>query len=664
MDKKEIKEGQAIILTIIDTFPSLEEINSDNNNEEISLSIHGKNSAYSLMEIIENKQELHYKIKPHIKNSLKIFLLKNNTLFATGTFLIKTGDQWVTFSYENKKKNNNSLALSLINCIKLKFLCKIDKNPNSTYYSENENNTNIEFSFSNLDISNKKNNNNVNIKTTVSHTIDNKSHHKTPKTSNNNTIYKNNTNKNNTLIHNQKRNYNYLNNDLMQSMSTNNVVKEKLILPNTVKNTSQISKFNDFAIKNEPKKFTYGSHSKRTRCSYDNLEKMKTEPIHSSTNYGIANTTENNINNLKKNNIKRKKSKSNMDINKNKANNKMDTQSKTSNLSKFISERNNNGEEKNLNNDVNNVKIKDKKGSINNSKNISVNNSEKNIFAKTENKKTEEIKEEIMKEETKTEKEKEEEVQKEENLQIDDSSSLNDDDITDNYSKNLADFRLFYSDEYFIGIKQEDLALEIELYIEKFIELVSEYHVQIGEKELEYQIIKNFYKENFSLYKEMKKIIKKLNNIKENYELKNNSFEKLNKVHEKNSINNLNTSNDEINFFNFLLFSEMKTKIKEKKENLKKIVKNLLNKENNKKILSENEKFSKWMKENLKLTNNKGLKSKKKMNYSNKTLINYNKITNKKKNEVQTKTVITNNKVKSKNKFGKNNYNNEDNKKK
>ena len=666
MDKKELKEGQTIILSIIDTFPSLEEINTDNDNEEIFLSFNGKDLTYNLTEIINNNKELHYKLKSHSKNNFKIFLIKNNSLFASGIFSAKTGDQWVTFSYENKKKANNNLALSLINCIKLKFLCKIEHNPCSTSNSENDNNTNTEFSFSRIDASNKKNNNNGNVKTTVSQTLDEKFHHKTPKNFNNNRYYKNNNNnKNNPSLHSQNTNntnYTYFNNELMQSMSTNNVVKEKLILPHAIKSTNQINKFSNVSTQSEQKKTIWKSQSKRTRCSYDNVEKMKTESVHSlPNNYGIAGTLENALNKNKKNTIKRKKSKSNLDSNKNKIYSKIEDRPKTSYLSKMILEKNNNENEKNLNNEISNIKIKDKYSSNNNSKNISINGSEKNIFIEKESKKIEiEKKEEVINEEMTIEKE--EEVKKEEDQKPNDSSIFNENTI-DNYSSKLDDFHLLYNDEYFLNINKEDLALEIEFYIEKFIELVSEYHVQIKEKELEYQLIKNIYKENISLYKEMKKIIKKLNNIKENCEFKHNSSEFLNKDHDKNNKKNLNTNNNEINFFNFLIFSGKEAKIKENKENLKKIVKNLLNKEKNKKILLSNEKSSKWVNENSQKINNKGLKSKNKNNYSNKTL-NYNKNLNKKKNEAQAKTLTALNKAKSKNKYGKNTYKNGDNKRK
>ena len=56
----------------------------------------------------------------------KINLNKDQILYASGLLPIKNSDQWVTLSYENKKPiGNSSLALSLINCIKLKINCKI-----------------------------------------------------------------------------------------------------------------------------------------------------------------------------------------------------------------------------------------------------------------------------------------------------------------------------------------------------------------------------------------------------------------------------------------------------------------------------------------------------------------------------------------------------------
>ena len=120
MDKKEI----IIKLIILDIFPSLEEVN-DNNSEIITISFQDNDLSYELADLLSSKKELDLTFPQNTTNA-KINLNKEEILYASGLLPIKNSDQWVTLSYENKKPiGNSSLALSLINCIKLKINCKI-----------------------------------------------------------------------------------------------------------------------------------------------------------------------------------------------------------------------------------------------------------------------------------------------------------------------------------------------------------------------------------------------------------------------------------------------------------------------------------------------------------------------------------------------------------
>jgi hypothetical protein len=59
---------------------------------------------------------------------------------------IKQGEQWVTFNYENKnKKLNTNLALSLMDCIKIKLFCEVKNKSliNSTFTNINNSALNI-----------------------------------------------------------------------------------------------------------------------------------------------------------------------------------------------------------------------------------------------------------------------------------------------------------------------------------------------------------------------------------------------------------------------------------------------------------------------------------------------------------------------------------------
>ena len=123
MERKESKDRVNIILTFLDLFPSLPEI--DENNEGITITFQNSSFSYNLSELIKSLDEL--LLPNQIPNQIiKVNLLKNDSIYATGSLTIKNGEQWVTFSYEHKKKSTNNFALSLIDCIKIKFFCKMD----------------------------------------------------------------------------------------------------------------------------------------------------------------------------------------------------------------------------------------------------------------------------------------------------------------------------------------------------------------------------------------------------------------------------------------------------------------------------------------------------------------------------------------------------------
>ena len=109
-------------------------------------------------------------------------------------------------------------------------------------------------------------------------------------------------------------------------------------------------------------------------------------------------------------------------------------------------------------------------------------------------------------------------------------------------SKKLEDFYLLYSNDYIQKIKKDDFSLEIELYIEKLIELISEYHLQIEEKEIEYQLLQNAYKKNIHLLKEQNKLYKNLQLIIDDNNIKETNKKMIINHHSNNKINNLLTN--------------------------------------------------------------------------------------------------------------------------
>ena len=150
MEKKDSKNLVNIKLSFLDLFPSLEEI--DINNEGITINFQNSSFSYNLSELMKSFDEIF--LPNQIPNqTIKVFLIKSDNILASGSFTIKNGEQWVTFNYENKKRTSSNLALSLIDCIKIKFTCKMDFVQS---YINNEDNIN---NITNTELPNKKDNN-------------------------------------------------------------------------------------------------------------------------------------------------------------------------------------------------------------------------------------------------------------------------------------------------------------------------------------------------------------------------------------------------------------------------------------------------------------------------------------------------------------------------
>ena len=134
-----------IRIKLLDIFPTIKELQQQQN--DLDIIFQGLDIFYNLIELLKSKIELTINTKN--KTSIIISLIKSNNIFATCVFNIKQGEQWVTFSYENKKKKEASFAQSLIDCIKLKLNCEISKN--ITKKKKNKN----------INLNSKKINNNI-----------------------------------------------------------------------------------------------------------------------------------------------------------------------------------------------------------------------------------------------------------------------------------------------------------------------------------------------------------------------------------------------------------------------------------------------------------------------------------------------------------------------
>ena len=694
LEKKESKGERANLkLFYLDIFPSYEEI--DENREGIIITFQNSDLIYNLEELIKNREEIF--VPQQIPNQItRINLNKSNNLYASGPFTVKNGEQWVTFQYEHKKKQTSNFALSLIDCIKIKFLCKMDlvpaiitQVPSTEIQQKNDSilaniisKPSPKKLYSNYSTKKKNGHNNGNVlehhdslhteeNSKISKMLDNiNPDSKSNLTNNlNNTTLSSTKNVNNHLLKSEnlsefnslsassgvigkKENNNNANN-------ANNANKNKIVKKagNTVYNNNLNNINNSVNIESKKTSGEIGpiNQKKKSKNYENNLNKEKEKKGNSNSMNNIANTIDSgNENKNSKQNLKRNKSKNVLD-NKNKTSKKeKQTKNITSNnnsskenqtikkIKKDLSTKNVSStfkkeENENIKEDIYDDNDDNNNENIMDDNNRNVESNDMNITSKIVNDNYEHI-------------EKNNEPLLDEYNEDIDNLGL------DNFSKKLDDFQLLYNDDYIKGIKEEDYSLEIELYIEKLIELITEYHIQIEEKDLEYQLIKNMYKKNIFQYLKINKLNKKLELIKDDTILKKNNIKPINFEHDKNYINNLITNKDEINMFNFILYSEKEKEIKENKEELKKILKIILNKPKYKNIINQNEKIVKWMQINMDKQNQIKDKGKKK-NIIGKQQKNQqdnkekgNRNDKKKKNEKN----VSNSPSKSKNKLNKN----------
>ena len=115
------KEEISLRIKLLDIFPPLNDLKQQ--KEEIDIIFQGLNIFYNLFDLLSKKNEINFKTIN--SSSIIISLIKSNNLFATSLFNIKQGEQWISFTYENKKKKDTTLAQSLIDCIKIKLNCDI-----------------------------------------------------------------------------------------------------------------------------------------------------------------------------------------------------------------------------------------------------------------------------------------------------------------------------------------------------------------------------------------------------------------------------------------------------------------------------------------------------------------------------------------------------------
>ena len=186
---------------------------------------------------------------------------------------------------------------------------------------------------------------------------------------------------------------------------------------------------------------------------------------------------------------------------------------------------------------------------------------------------------------------------------LDDNNKNN---LFPNFYRLKEDFSLLYNKNYIKNIKAELLKLEIELFLEKIIEFIYEYHSRLNEEKNIYRDLLNLNKRNKNQYIIIYKLVKKLQIIKEQ---KNINMKTIQIDFIKTEKNDLFNSKNEIILFHNLFknnkkvyennFNKEKTNSKLIIKELKNILIKILNQNNNKEKILDNAKNKNWIKSKI-----------------------------------------------------------------
>ena len=601
-----------IRIKLLDIFPSIKELQQQQN--DLDIIFQGLDIFYNLIELLKSKIELTINTKN--KTSIIISLIKSNNIFATCVFNIKQGEQWVTFSYENKKKKEASFAQSLIDCIKLKLNCEISKNIIKKKKSKN------------INLNSKKINNNIkNIN---------------PKNISNYTTY---TTEENNKIPNKMKiipSSKGLKNISIEG-SPQEKFQEKIKYSfikydnsNQNKINKEINTLNRSKIKVNFDRITCDdlslrlnkivAHNNTKEESKLNLTQMQKKKNRSNNNLNLLKNSNknlklNNKDNKIYNNFDSDSNKRNKQIIKNKILNtntydcelnilkKIKTNNKLKNKIERSQE---NIESIYLNNALTDEDNKRSKKELKNSDNINnkknsktpvitkINNFMNSHNSLKENKKKYSPpnlyynKNEDDQSSSNFENENESETNNK-NINNDSSDNiLSNFDFNNNenndYEKLREDFNLLYNDNYVKNVNEDLFKLEIELCVEKMTGLINSYNADINFKKLENRILEEKLKINANKFFKLKKLFYKLKLIRKKYK-KDNIHINQNEMNIKLiDDKELQINKKEIELFNLLNPNQNDINDKansNKKEELKKIITIILSKSINKNILSQ-----------------------------------------------------------------------------
>ena len=428
------------------------------------------------------------------------------------------------------------------------------------------------------------------------------------------------------------------------STKTKNICTKEINRKNNNKNNEENHIYIQKKVNNKQANYSnnilnsVGCHNTKKINKEININNDNKSKTINDNNYN--NAFNNTFNTINKQVIKNKllfTNKQNNNINKNINNNKIiysnssNTTKKNNDIEGSINSFNDNDdeEEKNKIKD-NNIYIKEKVGIYTNKRiNIKKNNASKNISPKYENKENIFLLQNKNQELTlnrndfpieKISNENEEDKQKDHNNENFEEENYYED---NNYERIKEDFILLYNDDYTNNIQDDLLKLEIELFIEKMSELISTYHYELEQKRMENELINNEYNSNIYLYKQTNKLIKKLESFKLDFEIKNKKTNTNKKALQKEDKISLIVNKAEIEIYKNII---PENNNKEKVNILKNILFGVLKKEENRNILSENEKINNWINNYLYDKNNEKENNQMNINNvkSNNQINNYN----------------------------------------
>ena len=609
-----------IKIKLLDIFPSLNELIQQ--QEELFIIFQGLDVFYNLCEILENKTELTINIKN--KNSIIISLIKTENIFATCFYTIKQGEQWITFSYENKKKKETSFAQSLIDCIKIKLNCEFFQDKNHAYNNLIFNTKKLNFNYNNKNNYFKQNNNYSSLTTEENF-----------RTTNN----KNNKNFSYKGIKNislecspkekisEKAKYSYIKHEYSKNNKSNKDLStlNKLRMKNsnnkiTVDDLNlRINKIVDVNNNNEESKLNLTQKTKNKNASNNNLDRVK----YSNKNINIYNKDNklyNNfdfdINKKSKQIIKSKILNNNTfsnEINiakkpktKNKSKNKLEKSQENSeslftsnSIIGSLTNRNNKGSKKELKCPEKIATLKSvktpiitKNNKFQNSKNISKDNQNKSSPQPNSSEQCEQTSSNIENEND-----------------INNNMSNSDKSINENntYEKLKEDFILLYKDNYVQNVQEDLLRLEIELFVEKITGLISAYHYEIKEKKIKNKILEENLKQNAENYFRLKKLCYKLRLIRKKFKQININLNQNLKGIKLINDKEFETNKQELNVFNLLnpcnnstneYININKNNIIKKQE-LSKIINIILSKPDNRNIILNSAKYNNFIQKEM-----------------------------------------------------------------